>query len=86
MVRLITLPLLHAVWAGIVAYFIALSGEMLRFKRGLLLAGICISALSHGLYDTFSDSFIGLIIAVLSMLIFITYIQRVDTIREKIKK
>jgi len=86
MVRLITLPLLHAVWAGITAYFIALSCEISRFKRGLLLVGICISALSHGLYDASSYSFFGLVIAVFSILLFITYIQRVDTIREKIKK
>ena len=71
--RLITLPLLHAVWAGIFAYFIALGSINRHVQKGLLLAGLACTAVLHGLYDVFSDSLIGVGIAVLSILIFVAY-------------
>ena len=52
--RLITLPLLHALWSGIVAYFIGLGILNDRFIKGLIVAGIGLSALLHCLYNTFS--------------------------------
>ena len=53
MARLITLPLLHAVWSGTFAYFVALSSVNRHVGKGLLLAGLLIAACLHGLYDTF---------------------------------
>jgi RsiW-degrading membrane proteinase PrsW (M82 family) len=84
MTRLITLPLLHAVWSGIFAYFVALASVNRHVGKGLLLAGLLITASLHGLYDTFSDSLFGVIVAVLSILIFVAYYRSGQTLQAKI--
>jgi RsiW-degrading membrane proteinase PrsW (M82 family) len=84
MTRLITLPLLHAVWAGISGYFVALASVNRHVGKGLLLAGLLITASLHGLYDTFSDSMIGVAVAVLSIVIFISYYRSGQTLQAKI--
>jgi RsiW-degrading membrane proteinase PrsW (M82 family) len=82
--RLITLPLLHAVWAGIFAYFIALGAINGHVQKGLLLAGLASTALLHGLYDSFSDSWVGVVIAVLSIVIFVAYYRSGEVLQAKI--
>jgi RsiW-degrading membrane proteinase PrsW (M82 family) len=84
MTRLITLPLLHAVWAGISAYFVALASVNRHVGKGLLLAGLVITATLHGCYDTFSSSLIGVGIAVLSILMFVAYYRSGQTLQAKI--
>jgi len=82
--RLITLPLLHAVWSGIFAYFVALASVNRHVGNGLLLAGLVITASLHGLYDTFSGSLIGVAIAVVSILVFIAYYRSGENLQAKI--
>ena len=82
--RLITLPLLHAVWSGIFAYFVALASVNRHVGNGLLLAGLVITASLHGLYDTFSGSLIGVAIAVISILVFVAYYRSGETLQAKI--
>jgi len=82
--RLITLPLLHAVWAGIFAYFIALGSVNRHVQKGLLLAGLATTALLHGLHDAFSDSLIGVAIAVLSIVIFVAYYRSGEVLQGKL--
>ena len=84
MTRLITLPLLHAVWAGIFGYFVALASVNRHVGKGLLLAGWLITASLHGVYDTFADSIIGVAVAVLSIVIFISYYRSGQTLQAKI--
>jgi RsiW-degrading membrane proteinase PrsW (M82 family) len=84
MTRLITLPLLHAVWAGIFAYFVALASVNRHVGRGLLLTGLLVTASLHGLYDTFSDSLFGVAVAVLSILIFVAYYRSGQNLQAKI--
>ena len=83
--RLITLPLLHAVWSGIAAQFIALGVETPRLRRGLILAGIAIAALLHGLYDLFATTILGFAVAVLTVLIFIAYVRSVEAMRTAVR-
>lgn len=71
--RLITLPLIHAVWTGIFAYFAAVAYLNRHVERGLLAAGLICAATLHGLYDSFSNSLLGVMIAVLSILMFLAY-------------
>jgi RsiW-degrading membrane proteinase PrsW (M82 family) len=84
MTRLITLPLLHAVWTGIFGYFIALASANRHVGTGLVLAGLLIAASLHGLYDTFSDSIVGVALALLSIVIFISYYRSGQTLQAKI--
>ena len=83
--RLITLPLLHAVWSGIAAQFIALGVETPRMRRGLILAGVAIAALLHGLYDLLSSTILGFAFAVLTVLLFIAYVRSVEAMRSAIR-
>ena len=84
MARLITLPLLHAVWAGIFGYFVALASVNRHVGKGLLLAGLLITASLHGLYDTFSESLIGVAVAVVSIVVFVSYYRSGQTLQAKI--
>jgi len=84
LVRLITLPLLHAVWAGVFAYFIALASVNRHVEKGLLLAGLATTALLHGLYDTFSSSLFGVGIAVLSIILFVAYYRSGEVLQSKL--
>src|SRR5579871_6969726 len=84
MTRLITLPLLHAIWSGIFAYFVALASVNRNVAKGLLLAGLLITATLHGLYDTLSDSLLGVAVAIGCILIFIGYYRSGQTLQAKL--
>jgi len=51
MLRSLSLVFCHAVWAGIVAYFIAIAGIERRRWGALILVGIGVAAVLHGTYD-----------------------------------
>ncbi len=53
LVRYITLPVLHATWCGIAAWFVA-AGEI-RNKKNIIIVGILFAAVLHGIYNTLSD-------------------------------
>ncbi|MBC7882142.1 MAG: PrsW family intramembrane metalloprotease [Anaerolineae bacterium] len=78
--RFITTPFLHAIFAAIVAYFLGLA--LVDPKRGwaLTVAGLLLAALLHGLYDSFANHWLGLIIAALSILIFVSYVRSAEYI------
>ena len=79
--RLITLPLLHAVFSGVSAQFIALGVETPALQRALILVGIGAAALIHGLYNTFAGTLLGFTVAVGAVLVFIAYVRSVEVMR-----
>ncbi len=79
--RLITLPLLHAVFSGIAAQFIALGVETPALRRSLVIVGIGMAALIHGLYNTFSGTAVGFVLAIGAVLLFIAYVRSVEGMR-----
>lgn len=68
-VRLSTLPLLHAGWSGILGFFIARASRYSDRSQqiGLISVGLASAAALHGAYDTFSNNFGGLIVAAISV-------------------
>lgn len=74
-VRFISLPLIHAIWAGIVGYFLGLAAINPSRKNPIIFIGVAISAVLHGAYNTFSSSILGLVIFAFSILLFVTYIR-----------
>ncbi len=74
LVRFMTLPLLHAAWAGIVGY--ATARAFLSGQWWLLIAGLFIAATLHGLYNFFSPEVYSIHIAVLSIFLVLGLIIR----------
>ncbi|MDJ0704028.1 MAG: PrsW family glutamic-type intramembrane protease [Leptolyngbyaceae cyanobacterium MO_188.B28] len=74
--RLVSLPLFHAIWSGIVGYFIGLAAINPSRERSIIFIGVAIAAILHGLYDTFVSNLLGLAILIFSILLFVAYLRR----------
>ena len=74
-VRLTSLPFLHAIWTGIAGYFIAFSVLYPRKQIGLWVLAIGIPALLHAIYNTFGWGLIGLADALLGVVILKMYLS-----------
>ena len=75
-IRFVSLPLFHAILAGIVGYFMGLAAINPSRQSALIFIGLAIAALLHGLYNTFASSFAGLFIIAFTILLFVTYLRR----------
>jgi protease PrsW len=84
MARWIALPLLHACWSGIVGYFIGLATLHNTAPRALVITGIVVAAVLHGSYDAFAGGFPGVVLAGLSVLVFLSYVRSGDVISKEI--
>lgn len=80
LLRLITLPLLHALWAGTLGYFVGLAANAPARRTGLLIVGLAFVATLHGLYDAFSGSWISTAVGAFSLLAFVGYARSADEI------
>jgi len=69
-IRLITLPLLHAAFSGLVGYYVGLGISRPRSRRMLVIFGIAASAVVHGLYD-FLNGWPSLLIAGFAIVAFV---------------
>ncbi|MBL9138072.1 MAG: PrsW family intramembrane metalloprotease [Verrucomicrobiales bacterium] len=74
--RLTSLPFLHAMWTGIAGYFIGFASQYPSRRGGLLLTAITVPSLLHATYNTFSDSPIGLTVAVVTVLALNLYLVK----------
>jgi RsiW-degrading membrane proteinase PrsW (M82 family) len=74
--RLTSLPFLHATWAGISAYFIALAVLYPRNRNALLVLAIAIPAVLHGLYDVLGWSVPGLLVSYFGVALLVVYLQQ----------
>jgi RsiW-degrading membrane proteinase PrsW (M82 family) len=84
LLRLITLPLLHACFSSIVGYFIGLASLHQTAPRALMLIGLAVAAVLHGAYNTFSNGWLGVGVAALTLLVFVAYVRTGDQISEEI--
>lgn len=74
-IRLTSLPFLHAIWTGIAGYFISFAALVPGKRYGLWIVAILIPAILHGFYDTMGPNIFGLGIALLSVLLLIIYLS-----------
>ncbi|QZZ20659.1 PrsW family intramembrane metalloprotease [Leptothermofonsia sichuanensis E412] len=74
-IRFVCLPLFHAIWAGISGYFLGLSTFSRSQQWTIILVGLAIAAVLHGLYNFFSNNILGLLIMAFSILLFLTYLR-----------
>lgn len=85
-IRFISLPLFHAIWAGIVGYFIGLAALNPSRQLWVIAIGIGIAAVLHGLYDVFSSNLLGVLIMAFSILLFVTYLCRSQEMAEVMRQ
>jgi RsiW-degrading membrane proteinase PrsW (M82 family) len=81
---MVTLPLLHALWAGVVGYFIGLAARFPQKQATIVIVGLPMMATVHGAYDTFSDSRFALLLCVLSLFLFIMYMRSAEKVTEQL--
>ena len=75
LIRLTTLPFLHAIWTGMAGYFLGFASQYPGRRGGLLIVAIGIPAFLHGTYNAFSAT-LGLPIALLSVLALNLYLAK----------
>ncbi|MDT8715714.1 PrsW family intramembrane metalloprotease [Clostridium sp. 19966] len=74
-VRFMTLPLFHAVWGGITAWFAVATTRIDMNRRNTVIIGIFFAAVLHGFYDVYSGTVKGIVIAFVSLMIFMGYLM-----------
>jgi len=78
--RLTTLPFIHAIWTGIAGYFIGLSAVYPSRKHGLIAVAILIPALFHAIHNTFGIyALLTDAISVLALLVYLTKSNEIET-------
>jgi len=75
-IRFVTVPLFHAILAGIVGYFIGLAAINPARRGAIVAIGIAIAAVLHGLYNTFAGGLLGVLVIAFSILLFVSYLRR----------
>jgi RsiW-degrading membrane proteinase PrsW (M82 family) len=65
----------------VAAQFVALGVETPALRRALIVVGIGVAALIHGLYNTFSGTLAGFVLAIGAVLLFIAYVRSVEVMR-----
>jgi protease PrsW len=85
-IRFVSLPLYHAIWAGIFGYFIGLAAINPSRQGSIMFIGLTISAVLHGSYNTFSSGIFGFAILGFSILLFVTYLNRSQQIVSEMEK
>ena len=75
-IRFVSLPLFHAILAGIVGYFIGLAAINPARQGAIIFIGVAIAAVLHGLYNSFAGGIFGLLVISFSILLFVTYLRR----------
>jgi RsiW-degrading membrane proteinase PrsW (M82 family) len=76
MLRLTSVPFLHALWTGIAGYFVGFLGRFPARRGGLLLAAILVPALLHATYNTFSHNLIGFVVALFTVVALNVYMLK----------
>ncbi len=80
----------HAVWAGVSAFFIGIAVNYPRRRWQLILFGVSIAALLHGLNDwslsEFNSYWPGIIVQAVSLLLFLGYTMSATSIEREVRR
>lgn len=86
LLRFISSPLLHALWASVTGYFVGLAATFPSRSRALVLASIAAMATVHGLFDEYSDTWLSIVICLFSLILFVGYARTADQIMERLAR
>jgi RsiW-degrading membrane proteinase PrsW (M82 family) len=80
----------HAVWAGVSAFFIGIAINYPRRRWQIILLGVSMVAVLHGLNDwsvsTFNSYWPGILIQAISLLLFIGYTMSASSIERQVRR
>src|SRR5579859_4064346 len=80
----------HAVWAGVAAFFIGIAINYPRRRWQLILLGVSMVAILHGLNDwsvsQFNSYWPGILIQAVSLLLFIGYTMSASSIERQVRR
>lgn len=80
----------HAVWTGVAAFFIGIAINYPRRRWQLILLGVSMVAVLHGLNDwsvsTFNSYWPGILIQAISLLLFIGYTMSASSIERQVRR
>lgn len=82
--RLTSLPFLHAVWAGIGAYFISFAHLYPKYRFSLYTLAVFVPAFLHGVYDG-TGWIISLPITIISILLLMLYLKQGVNMQSKLR-
>lgn len=85
--RLTSLPFLHACWCGIAGYFLAFANLYPKYRKGLYVLAIAIPALVHGLYDSISEwPFVSLFMVFIGLMLLMVYLKQSVNYQSKLRQ
>jgi RsiW-degrading membrane proteinase PrsW (M82 family) len=80
----------HAIWAGLAAFFIGIAVNYPRRRVQLIVFGVTIAAVLHGLNDwylsNFSSPWPWIVLQALSLLLFLGYTMSAASIEDKVRR
>jgi RsiW-degrading membrane proteinase PrsW (M82 family) len=85
-IRFVSLPLFHAILAGIVGYFLGLAAINRSRQLPIMFIGVALAAVLHGSYNTFSNGVLGLVIIGFTILLFVAYLRRSQQMVEEMQQ
>lgn len=85
-IRFVSLPLFHAILAGIVGYFMGLAAINPSRQAAILVIGITIASALHGLYNTFAAGILGPFIIGFTIVLFVSYLRRSKQMIEEMQE
>ena len=80
LLRLTTLPVLHAVWTGIAGFFLGFVFLHGQKKYYFVLVEVSIPSVLHALFNTFNHTVASLGLAIMSVLAFSLYFAKNDSL------
>jgi RsiW-degrading membrane proteinase PrsW (M82 family) len=86
LLRFISSPLLHALWASVTGYFVGLAAMFPHRSRALVVVAIVAMGTVHGLFDEYSDTWFSILICLFSLILFVGYSRTADQIMERLQR
>ena len=85
--RLTSLPFLHACWCGITGYFLSFANLYPKYRKGLYVLAFTIPALIHGLYNSISDwPFVSLFMVFIGLMLLMVYLKQSVNYQSKLRQ
>lgn len=85
--RLTSLPFLHACWCGITGYFLSFANLYPKYRKGLYVLALTIPTLIHGFYDSISSwPIVSLFMVFIGLMLLMVYLKQSVNYQSKLRQ